>query len=157
MILEYGNLVAIHVGRVTIMKKDLELVMQIKEVTAAYKTDDEVTGEKAREKKCLALQADQNRQQQIMGLQWQKRRRAEPQPQPSTSQDTLSGHLSDDNDSDHNWSDAPLDNNGSDDSNISKKGGRKSRKRIVDSSNVSSDNGSDHSISKKEVGNQEKE
>ena len=84
-ILEYGNLVAIHVGRVTIMKKDLELVMQIKEVTAAYKTDDEVTGEKVREKKCLALQADQNRQQQIMGLQWQKRRHAEPQPQPSTS------------------------------------------------------------------------
>ena len=84
-ILEYGNLVAIHVGRVTIMKKDLELVMRIKEVTAAYKTDDEVTGEKVREKKCLALQADQNRQQQIMGLQWQKRRHAEPQPQPSTS------------------------------------------------------------------------
>ena len=26
-ILEYGNLIAIHAGRVTIMKKDLELVM----------------------------------------------------------------------------------------------------------------------------------
>ena len=50
------------------------------------------------------------------------------------SQDTLSGHSSDDNDSDDNWSDARLDNNGSDDSNISKKGGRKSRNRIVDSS-----------------------
>ena len=66
-------------------------------MTAAYKTDDEVTGEKAREKKCLALQADQNRQQQIMGLQWQKRRRTEPQPQPSTSRDTSGGHSSDDN------------------------------------------------------------
>ena len=86
-----------------------------------------------------------------MGLQWQKRRCTEPQPQPSTSRDTLGGHSSDDNDSDHNWSDAPSsDNNGSDDSNISKKGGRKSRKRIVDSSDASSDNGSDHSnISKK--------
>ena len=134
MILEYGNLVAIHAGRVTIMKKDLELVMRIKEVTAAYKTDDEVTGEKAREKKRLALQADQNRKQQIIGLQWQKRRRAEPQPHPSTSQDTSGGHSSDDNNSDDNWSDAPLNNNGPDDSNISQKGGRKSRNRIVDSS-----------------------
>ena len=76
---------AIHKGRVTIMKKDLDLVMRITEVTAAYKTDIEVTGEKVRERKRLALQADQNRQQQIMGLQWQKRRRAKPQPQPSTS------------------------------------------------------------------------
>ena len=67
------------------MKKDLDLVMRITEVTAAYKTDVEVTGEKVRERKCLALQADKNRQQQIMGLQWQKRRRAEPQPEPSTS------------------------------------------------------------------------
>ena len=54
------------------MKKDLDLVMRITEVTVAYKTDVEVTGEKARERKCLALQADKNRQQQIMGLQWQK-------------------------------------------------------------------------------------
>ena len=103
-------------------------------MTAAYKTDNEVTGEKVREKKHLALQADQNRQQQIMGLQWQKRRHAEPQPQPSTSRDTSGGHSSDYNDSDDNWLDAPSDNNGSDDSNISKKGGRKSRNRIVDSS-----------------------
>ena len=53
--LEYGNLAAIHMGRVTIMKKDLDLVMQITEVTGAYKTDIEVTGEKARDRKCLAL------------------------------------------------------------------------------------------------------
>ena len=84
-ILEYDNLVAIHAGRVTIMKRDIELVMRIKEVTAAYKTDDEVTGEKAREKKCLALQADQHRQEEIMGLQWQRKRQPQPQPQPSTS------------------------------------------------------------------------
>ena len=43
-ILEYGNLAAIHAGRVTIMKKDLDLVMRITEVMAAYKTDVEVTG-----------------------------------------------------------------------------------------------------------------
>ena len=107
------------------MKKDLDLVMRITEVTAAYKTDIEVTGEKARERKRLALQADQNRQQQIMGLQWQKRRCAEPQPQPSTSRDTTGGHSSDYNDSDDNWSDSRSDKN---DSN------RKSRNRIVDSS-----------------------
>ena len=107
------------------MKKDLDLVMQITEVMAAYKTDVEVTGEKARERKHLALQADKNRQQQIMGLQWQKRRRAEPQPQPSTSRDTKGGLSSDYNDSDDNWSDSHLDKN---DYN------RKSRNRIVDSS-----------------------
>ena len=89
-ILEYGNLVAIHVGRVTIMKKDIQLVMRIKEVTAGYKMVDEVTGEKAREKQCLATLDDQNRQQQLLGLQWQKRCLTEPQPstsnpQPSTS------------------------------------------------------------------------
>ena len=100
-------------------------------MTAAYKTDDEVTGKKAREKKHLALQADQNRQEQIMGLQWQRKHQPQPQPQPSTSRDNSGGHSSH-NDSD-NWSDAPLDNNGSD-SNISKKGGRKSRNRIVDTS-----------------------
>ena len=50
-------------ARVTIMKKDIEFFMQIKEVTAAYKTDDEVTGEKVREKQCLPIQDDQNRQQ----------------------------------------------------------------------------------------------
>ena len=60
-----------------------------------------------------------------MGLQWQKRRHAEPQPQPSTSRDTTGGHSSDYNDSDDNWSDSRSDNN---DSN------RKSRNRIVDSS-----------------------
>ena len=37
MILEYGNLAAIHGGRVTIMPKDIQLVMKIKEVTATYK------------------------------------------------------------------------------------------------------------------------
>ena len=107
------------------MKKDLDLVMRITEVTAAYKTDVEVTGEKARERKCLALQADKNRQQQIMGLQWQKRRRAKPQPQPSTSRDTTGGLSSDYNNSDDNWSDSRSDKN---DSN------RKSRNIIVDSS-----------------------
>ena len=60
-----------------------------------------------------------------MGLQWQKRRRAEPQPQPSTSRDTTGGLSSDYNDSDDNWSVSHSDKN---DSN------RKSRNRIVDSS-----------------------
>ena len=108
--------------------------MRIKEVTAAYKTDEEVTGEKVREKKHLALQADQHRQEEIMGLQWQRKCQPQPQPQPSTSQDNSGGHSSHDNNSDDNWSDACLDNNGSDDSNISKKGGRKSRNRIIDTS-----------------------
>ena len=111
------------------MKRDIELVMRIKEVTAAYKTDDEVIGEKVREKKCLALQATQDRQEEIMGLQWQRK----CQPQPSTSRNNSGGHSTHD-DSEDNWSDASLDNNGSDDSNISKKGGRKSRNRIIDTS-----------------------
>ena len=100
-------------------------MMRITEVTAAYKTDVEVTGEKVRERKRLALQADKNRQQQIMGLQWQKRRCTEPQPQPSTSRDTTGGLSSDYNNSDDNWSDSRSDKN---DSN------RKSRNIIVDSS-----------------------
>ena len=54
------------------MKKDLDLVMRITEVTAAYKTEVEVTGEKVRERKRLALQADHNRQQQIMGRSGRK-------------------------------------------------------------------------------------
>ena len=36
-ILEYGNLAAIHGGCVTIMPKDIQLVMKIKEVMAMYK------------------------------------------------------------------------------------------------------------------------
>ena len=60
-----------------------------------------------------------------MGLQWQKRRCAEPQPQPSTSRDTTGGLSSDYNNSDDNWSDSRSDKN---DSN------RKSRNRIVDNS-----------------------
>ena len=56
-------------GRVIIMKKDIQLVMRIREVTAGYKTVDEVTGEKVRENQCLATLDDQNRQQQLLGLQ----------------------------------------------------------------------------------------
>ena len=136
-ILEYGNLAAIHAGRVTIMKKDIQLVMRIKEVTSGYKTVDEVTGKKAREKQRLAALDDQNRQKQLLGLQWQKRCRTEPQPstsnpQPSTSRDTSHGQSSDSNDSD-NCSDGHSDNgsDGDSDFNLSRKGPRKSRKIIV--------------------------
>ena len=49
-LLEYGNLLAIHAGRVTIMAKDIQLVIRITEVKARFHTDEEVTGEKARER-----------------------------------------------------------------------------------------------------------
>ena len=49
-ILEYGNLAAIHSGRVKIMPKDIQLMMKIKEVMAAYKSDEPLTGPTAREK-----------------------------------------------------------------------------------------------------------
>ena len=122
------------------MKKDIQLVMRIKEVAAGYKTMDEVTGEKAREKQRLVALDGQNRQQQLLGLQWEKRCCTEPQlstsnPQPSTSRDTSHGQSLDSNDSD-NCSDGHSDNgsDGDSDFNVSKKGPRKSRKIIADSS-----------------------
>ena len=56
-LLEYGNLVAIHAGQVTIMTKDIQLVMRITEVKACFHTDEEVTGEKARERQRLMNQS----------------------------------------------------------------------------------------------------
>ena len=46
-LLEYGNLLAIHARRITIMVKDIQLVMRITEIKARFHTEDEVTGEKA--------------------------------------------------------------------------------------------------------------
>ena len=50
-ILEYGNLAAIHGGHVTILPRDIQLMMKIKKVTAAYKSDDPLTGPKAQERR----------------------------------------------------------------------------------------------------------
>ena len=71
-LLEYGNLLAIHAGRITIMVKDIQLVMRITEIKAWFHTEDEVTGEKARERQRLLNQSSADRQQQILGLQWQR-------------------------------------------------------------------------------------
>ena len=54
--MENGNLAAIHARRVTIMPKDIHLVMKMMEITAAYKTDKPVTGQEKE-----ASQQDRNR------------------------------------------------------------------------------------------------
>ena len=71
-ILEYWNLAAIHSGRVTIMPRDIQLVMKIKEVTAKYKSDDLLTGPKAWERR-EAQKDDGNRRKEIlMKLQFKR-------------------------------------------------------------------------------------
>ena len=46
-LMENGNLAAIHAKRVTIMPKDIQLVMKMLHITKAYKTDTPVTGIRA--------------------------------------------------------------------------------------------------------------
>ena len=43
-LVENGNLAAIHAGRVTIQVKDIQLVMRLLDIKAAYKMDSAVTG-----------------------------------------------------------------------------------------------------------------
>ena len=64
-ILEYGNLAAIHGGHVTIMPKDIQLMMKIKEVMAAYKSDEPLTGPTAHERRA-AKQDDGNKRKEIL-------------------------------------------------------------------------------------------
>ena len=97
-ILEYGNLAAIHGGRVTIMPKDIQLVMKIKEVMAVYKSDEPLTGPTARERRA-AKQDDGNKRKEILlelRFKWGKMiavesgssgdpQNGQPQLQPGTS------------------------------------------------------------------------
>ena len=48
-LMENGNLAAIHAKRVTIMPKDIQLVMKMMNITAAYKTNSVVTGRREEE------------------------------------------------------------------------------------------------------------
>ena len=64
-ILEYANLAAIHGGCVTIKPKDIQLVMKIKEVTAAYKSDEPLTGPIARERRA-EKDDDRNKRKDIL-------------------------------------------------------------------------------------------
>ena len=71
-ILEYGNLAAIHSGRVTIMPRDIQLMMKIKELTAAYKSDQPLTGKQAQERR-EAKEYDGNKRNEIlMELRFQR-------------------------------------------------------------------------------------
>ena len=71
-ILEYGNLAAIHGGRVTIMPRDIQLMMKIKEVTAAYKSNEPLTGPQAQERR-EAKEYDGNKRKEIlMELRFQR-------------------------------------------------------------------------------------
>ena len=54
-----------HSGRVTIMPKDIQLVMKIKEVTATYKSDEPLTGPTAQERRA-AKQDDGNKRKEIL-------------------------------------------------------------------------------------------
>lgn len=66
-ILDWGNLVAINAGRVTIAPKDVQLVMRIREVTHNYKTDEVQTGPGGalqRQSRALRTAYDLQRQRQ---------------------------------------------------------------------------------------------
>ena len=95
-ILEYGNLAVIHGGHVTIMPKDIQLMMKIKEVMAVYKSDEPLTGPTAQERRA-AKQDNGNKRKEILlelRFQWgkmiavQNGSSGDPengQPQPGTS------------------------------------------------------------------------
>ena len=55
-----------------IMPRDIQLVMKIKEVTAAYKSDDPLTGPKARERREDKEKDGNKRKEILMELQFKR-------------------------------------------------------------------------------------
>ena len=70
-LMENGNLAAIHAGRVTIQVKDIQLVMRLLDIKAAYKTDSAVTGRRTEKDKEVT---DEDWKKQLGKLKEMKRK-----------------------------------------------------------------------------------